>query len=51
LAVVADRLGVRVEVRGDLLGAAAGITLIVALVAGLLALRTLRQVEPATLLR
>jgi hypothetical protein len=49
--VVADRLGVRVELRVDLMSAAAGITLVVALVAGLLALRTLRQVEPATLLR
>ncbi len=51
LAVVADRLGVRVELRVDLLSAAAGITLVVALAAGLLALRALRQVEPATLLR
>lgn len=51
LAILADRLGVRVELRVDLLSAASGITLVVALAAGVLALRALRQVEPATLLR
>lgn len=51
LAVVADRLGVRVLLPMKLLGAAAGVTMFMAISSGLLALRTLRQVEPATLLR
>jgi putative ABC transport system permease protein len=51
LAEVADRLHVQVLLRANLLGGAAVITLVMALGAGLLALRSLRQVEPATLLR
>jgi predicted lysophospholipase L1 biosynthesis ABC-type transport system permease subunit len=42
---------VQVLLRPNLLGGAAVITLVMALGAGLLALRSLRQVEPATLLR
>jgi putative ABC transport system permease protein len=51
LAVVADWLGVKVELRWWLLASATSITMVVALVSGLLALRALRQVEPAILLR
>jgi putative ABC transport system permease protein len=51
LAEVADRLGVRVLLPYWLLGAATAVTLVMALLSGLLALRSLRLVEPATLLR
>ena len=51
LAWVADALGLHVELPWWLLAAAAGVTLLMALLSGLLALRTLRQVEPAMLLR
>jgi putative ABC transport system permease protein len=51
LAWVADYLGVQVLLPWWLLAGAAGVTLFMALGAGLLALRSLRSVEPATLLR
>jgi putative ABC transport system permease protein len=51
LAEVADRLGVRVMLPPVLLGAAIGITMVMAMLSGLLALRSLRLVEPAMLLR
>ena len=51
LAEVADNLGVRVMLPAKLLGAAASVTMVMAISSGLLALRSLRHVEPATLLR
>jgi putative ABC transport system permease protein len=51
LAEVADRLGVRVMLPPELLGAAIGITMVMAMLSGLAALRSLRLVEPAMLLR
>jgi putative ABC transport system permease protein len=51
LAEVADRLGVRVMLPAELLGAAIGITMLMAMLSGLAALRSLRLVEPAMLLR
>jgi putative ABC transport system permease protein len=51
LAQVADRLGVQVRLPWWLLSGGAVVTLVMALGAGLLALRSLRKVEPATLLR
>src|SRR4051812_43405967 len=51
LAEVADRLGVQVKLPWWLLCSAAGVTLVMALGSGLLALRSLNKVEPATLLR
>jgi putative ABC transport system permease protein len=51
LAAVADKLGVRVELPFWLLGSATAVTMAMALLSGLLALRSLRQVEPAVLLR
>ncbi len=51
LAEVADRMGVQVVLRWWLQVGAAGLTLVMALSSGLFALRSLRQVEPATLLR
>ncbi len=50
-ATLADRLGVKVDLPWWLLVGAAVITLGTALVAGMIALRSLRLVEPATLLR
>ena len=47
----ADELGVRVLLPLWLIGSAAGVTLVMALGSGLVALRSLRLVEPATLLR
>lgn len=51
LAEVADYLGVKVELPMWLLGSATGVTLSMALLSGLFALRSLRNVEPAALLR
>jgi putative ABC transport system permease protein len=51
LAYVAERLRVPLPLPGQLLAAAAAITLVTALFSGLFALRSLRQIEPATLLR
>ncbi len=51
LAFLADRLGMHVDLPWWLLLTAASVTLLMALLSGLLALRTLRQVEPAMLLR
>jgi putative ABC transport system permease protein len=51
LAVVADKLGIHVLLPLKLLLGAAGVTMVMAIGSGLLALRTLRYVEPATLLR
>lgn len=51
LAQVADVLGVQVLLPTELLAAAVGITMVMAMLAGLTALRSLRLVEPAMLLR
>jgi putative ABC transport system permease protein len=51
LAALAERLTVQILLPWWLLTAAAGVTLAMALGSGLLALRSLRDVEPATLLR
>ncbi len=51
LAALADRLTVQILLPWWLQAAAAGVTLVMALGSGLLALRSLREVEPATLLR
>jgi putative ABC transport system permease protein len=51
LAEVADKLGVRVMLPPQLLLAAIGITMAMAMMSGLAALRSLRLVEPAMLLR
>jgi len=51
LAYVADLLGARVFMPPWVLGSAAGLTLTVAMVAGLTALRSLRHLQLATLLR
>jgi putative ABC transport system permease protein len=51
LAYVADQLGVKVELPLTLQGAAVGVTMVMAMLSGVLALRALRQVEPAMLLR
>ena len=51
LALVADALGLHVDLKWWLLLTAAGVTLVMALLSGLFALRTLGQVEPAMLLR
>jgi putative ABC transport system permease protein len=51
LAAGADRLGVQVLLPWWLLAGATAVTLVMALVSGLFALRSLRGVEPATLLR
>jgi putative ABC transport system permease protein len=51
LAELADRLTVQILLPFWLQVAAAGVTLLMALGSGLLALRSLREVEPATLLR
>ena len=51
LARFADHLTVQVLLPWQLLGSTATVTLVMALGAGLFALRSLRQVEPATLLR
>jgi putative ABC transport system permease protein len=48
---VADRLGAKILLPGWLLAAAITVTMTMALVSGLAALRSLRLVEPATLLR
>jgi putative ABC transport system permease protein len=51
LAKLADTLGVRVDLPLWLQASATAVTMVMALLSGLLALRSLRQVEPATLLR
>src|SRR4051794_9965259 len=51
LAEVADRLGVHVDLPWWLLTGATAVTLVMALLSGLTALRSLRLVEPAMLLR
>jgi putative ABC transport system permease protein len=51
LHLLAEYLGVRVLLRADVLGGAVGVTMFMAILSGLLALRTLKHVEPATLLR
>jgi putative ABC transport system permease protein len=51
LAELADRLGVHVDLPWWLLTGAAAVTLVMALLSGLTALRSLRLVEPAMLLR
>jgi putative ABC transport system permease protein len=51
LSEVADALGAKVLLPAWLLGGAAAVTLVMALLSGLAALRSLRLVEPANLLR
>jgi putative ABC transport system permease protein len=51
LAQVADTMGVNVILKWWLLAGAGGVTLIMAILAGLYAMRSLRLVEPAILLR
>jgi putative ABC transport system permease protein len=51
LAQVADQLGVQVLLPAKLLAAAVCVTMMMAILSGLLALRSLRLVEPAMLLR
>jgi putative ABC transport system permease protein len=51
LGYLADALGVHVELPWQLQAGAAAVTMVMALLSGLLALRALRQVEPAMLLR
>jgi putative ABC transport system permease protein len=50
-AKLAERLGVDVPLPWWLLLIAAGVTLVMAIISGVFALRALRNVEPATLLR
>ncbi len=50
-ASLADRLGADVPLPWWLLVIASGVTLVMAILSGLFALRALRNVEPATLLR
>lgn len=50
-AKVADLLSIKVKLDNLLLGFVAVVTLVTALLAGLFALRSLRQIEPASLLR
>jgi putative ABC transport system permease protein len=51
LAPAAGRLGVRIDLPAGLLAGTAAITITLALLSGLSALRALRRLEPATLLR
>jgi len=51
LALLADRLGLHIDLPWWLLLTAAGVTMVMALLSGLLALRALRGVDPAMLLR
>lgn len=51
LAQVADHLGVQVQLPANLLAAAVAITMVMAMLSGLMALRSLRLAEPAMLLR
>ncbi|MFO0925944.1 MAG: ABC transporter permease [Gemmataceae bacterium] len=51
LKALAERAGLQINLNAYLLLAAAGVTLTMALGSGLMALRSLRDVEPATLLR
>ncbi len=51
LAKVADQLGVQVLLPAKLLAAAVTVTMVMAMLSGLLSLRSLRLVEPAMLLR
>jgi putative ABC transport system permease protein len=51
LALIADWLGAKVLLPWWLLAGSAIVTMIVALLSGLFALRSLRSVEPAVLLR
>jgi putative ABC transport system permease protein len=50
-ACLAEWFGVRVELHWWLLTLAAGVTMLMAMLSGLLALRALRHIEPVTLLR
>jgi putative ABC transport system permease protein len=51
LAAAADQLGVRVDLPAGLLAGTAALTITLALLSGLSALRALRRLEPAALLR
>jgi putative ABC transport system permease protein len=51
LAVGADAAGAKVQLRWELLTGAAGITLATAILAGVVALRSVRRIEPMSLLR
>jgi putative ABC transport system permease protein len=51
LGALANRLGAKVLLPFELLGFAVGVTMFMALISGLAALRSLRQIEPVALLR
>jgi putative ABC transport system permease protein len=51
LARLAELAGVKAQLGPELLGAVTAITLVMAMVSGLIALRSLRLIEPANLLR
>jgi putative ABC transport system permease protein len=51
LAELADQLGAKVQLPWQLLSFAVGVTMVMALLSGLAAMRSLRQVEPIVLLR
>lgn len=51
LAEAAQAAGTKVDLRWQVLAGAAGVTLVTALVAGLFALRSVRRIEPMSLLR
>jgi putative ABC transport system permease protein len=51
LAELADRMGAQVQLRWWLMLGTVAVTLVMAMLSGVFALRSLRHVEPATLLR
>lgn len=51
LAELASQLGVKPQLSPELLGAAAAVTLVMAVISGAIALRSLKQIEPVNLLR
>ena len=51
LAAGAERAGAKVHLRGEVLAGAAGVTLVTAVLAGVFALRSVRRIEPMSLLR
>lgn len=51
MAELASQLGVKPQLSPELLGAAAAVTLVMAVVSGAIALRSLKQIEPVNLLR
>jgi putative ABC transport system permease protein len=51
MAELASQLGVKPQLSPELMGAAAAVTLVMAVVSGAIALRSLKQIEPVNLLR